>query len=134
MAEARGVIAQITFLYYHELEPVVSFYEETLGLELVEDQGWAKIYRVHGDAYLGIVAGEKGLHSPRRDNAVLITLVVDNAAHWYTELKKTGVEMLSELENREEIGIQCFFIKDPGGYSLEIQQFLNPEQIEVFGA
>lgn len=134
MTEARGVIAQITFLYYHQLEPVVPFYEEILGLELVEDQGWAKIYRVHGDAYLGIVAGERGLHSPHRDNAVLITLVVDNAADWYTELKKTDVEMLSELEHREEIGIQCFFIRDPGGYTLEIQQFLNPKQIEVFGA
>ena len=133
MTDAKGVIAQITFLYYHQLEPVVSFYEEILGLELVEDQGWAKIYRVHGDAYLGIVAGGKGLHSPQRDNAVLVTLVVDDAAHWYTELNRTSIEMLSELENREEIGIRCFFVRDPGGYTLEIQQFLNPKQIETFG-
>ena len=134
MTEAKGMMAQITFLYYDQLQPVIPFYEEILGLELVEDQGWAKIYRVHGNAYLGIVAGEKGLHSPRQENAVLVTLVVDNAARWYEELKETGIEMLSELENREEIGIQCFFVKDPGGYTLEIQQFLRPKQMKVFGS
>ena len=133
MTKAKGMVAQITFLYYHKLEQVIPFYEESLGLELVEDQGWAKIYRVHGDAYLGIVAGKKGLHSPRQENAVLVTLVVDNAAQWYIELQKADVEMLSELQNREDIGIQCFFVKDPGGYTLEIQQFLRPRQIQVFG-
>lgn len=134
MTEAKGLVAQITFLYYHQLEPVIPFYEEILGLERVEDQGWAKIYRVHGSAYLGIVAGEKGLHTPRDENAVLVTLVVDDAACWYAELKKTGIEMTSQLENRSEIGIKCFFVKDPGGYTLEIQQFLRPKQIEVFGS
>ena len=133
MIESKGIVAQITFLYYHELEPVIPFYEEMLGLEQVEDQGWAKIYRVQGDAYLGIVAGEKGLHAPRPENAVLVTLVVDDAARWYTGLVEAGVEMLSGLENRPDIGIRCFFIQDPGGYTLEIQQFLRPEQIRVFG-
>jgi catechol-2,3-dioxygenase len=133
MIESKSIVAQITFLYYHELEPVIPFYEEILGLERVEDQGWAKIYRVQGDAYVGIVAGDKGLHAPHPDNAVLVTLVVNSAARWYANLMEAGVEMLSGLEDRLEIGIQCFFIKDPGGYTLEIQQFLRPEQIQVFG-
>jgi len=116
------------------MQPVARFYEELLGLELVEDQGWTKIYRVHGSAYLGIVAGERGFHSPRDENAVLVTLVVSDAAHWFAKLQDVGAALLSELEDKEEIGIRRFFLKDPGGYTLEIQQFLKPRQIEVFGA
>jgi predicted enzyme related to lactoylglutathione lyase len=134
MKGLKGVQSQITFLYYRQLEPAASFYKETMGFELVEDQGWAKIYRTGGNAYLGIVAGEKGFHSPQERNAVLVTLVVDDAPAWYEHLKRQGVSMLSALEHRHEIGIQCFFLQDPGGYTLEVQQFLNPRQAEIFGS
>ena len=130
----QGVQSQITFLYYRQIEPAASFYEETMGFELVEDQGWAKIYRVGGAAYVGIVAGEKGFHSPQEKNAVLVTLVVDDVAAWYEHLQRRGARMLSPLEHRQEIGIQCFFLQDPGGYTLEVQQFMNPRQAEIFGS
>jgi predicted enzyme related to lactoylglutathione lyase len=123
----------ITFLYYPQIEPAASFYGEVMGFELVEDQGWAKIYRASGNAYLGIVAGEKGFHKHQSENAVLVTVVVEDAAAWFDELEARGVKMLSSLEHREEIGILCFFLTDPGGYALEVQQFLKPGQIEVFG-
>jgi len=133
MKSLQGVQSQITFLYYRQIEPAASFYEQTMGFELVEDQGWAKIFRVGGTAYVGIVAGEKGFHSPQERNAVLVTLVVDNVAAWYKHFKGQGVRMLSALEHRHEIGIQCFFLQDPGGYTLEVQQFMNPRQAEIFG-
>jgi predicted enzyme related to lactoylglutathione lyase len=132
MNELQGVQSQITFLYYGQIEPAASFYEETMGFELVVDQGWAKIYRTGGNAYLGVVAGEKGFHSPQEKNAVLVTLVVNDVAGWYDRLKRLGARMLSELEHRQEIGIQCFFLQDPGGYTLEVQQFLSPYQAEIF--
>ena len=128
------VQGQITFLYYRQIEPAAAFYEELMGFEVVEDQGWAKIYRAGGNAYLGIVAGEKGFHTPQEKNAVLVTLVVDDVAPWYEHLVAKGVNMLSKLEHREEIGIRCFFLEDPGGYALEVQQFLRPRQIEAFSA
>jgi predicted enzyme related to lactoylglutathione lyase len=129
----EAVLGQITFLYYHQIEPAAQFYGEGLGLDLVEDQGWAKIYRVAGTAYLGIVAGDKAFHTPQEKNAVLVTLVVDDASQWYDDLKGRGVHLLSEPQDREEIGIRCFFLEDPGGYALEVQQFLRPEQVAVFG-
>jgi predicted enzyme related to lactoylglutathione lyase len=134
MKDLQAVQSQITFLYYRQIEPAASFYEETMGFELVEDQGWAKIYRVGGTAYVGIVNGEKGFHSPQEENAVLVTLVVDDVAAWYEHLQRQGVRMLSPLEHRQEIGIQCFFLQDPGGYTLEVQQFMNPRQAEIFGS
>lgn len=132
MPDLEGPQAQITFLYYQKIEPAAAFYEQSMGFQLVEDQGWAKIYRVRGNAYLGIVAGEKGFHTPQERNAVLVTLVVDDAVAWHAELKNRHVHMLSELEYRPEIGIRCFFLQDPGGYTLEVQQFLKASLVEVF--
>ncbi len=133
MENLGRVQSQITFLYYRDLQPAVSFYSEVMGFELVEDQAWAKIYRMAGDAFLGIVAGEKGFHQPQAQNAVLVTFVVDDLLAWYEHLESRGVKMLSEVQHRAEIQIRRFFFEDPGGYTLEIQQFLKPDRAEVFG-
>jgi predicted enzyme related to lactoylglutathione lyase len=133
MQQRSPVQGQITFLYYRQIEPAAVFYGEVMGLELIEDQGWAKIYRVGGNAYLGIVAGDKGFHTPQERNAVLVTLVVNDIEGWYERLKSRGVKLLTELQHREEIQIRCFFLEDPGGYSLEVQQFLKPHLAELFG-
>ncbi len=124
--------SQITFLYYQNLAPIAAFYQDVMGFELVEDQGWAKIYRVGGDAYVGIVGGEKGFHRPQEKNAVLITLVVNDVPAWYDYLKGQGVTMLSELQHSQEIQVRGFFFKGPGGYTFEIQQFLKPELAKIF--
>lgn len=132
MPTTRAVDSQITFLYYRDLEPVARFYEQVLGFDRVEDQGWAKIYRAAGNAFLGIVAGERGFHQPQDRSAVLITLVVDDVAGWYSHLRAEGVTLLSELQERDDIQIRCFFFQDPGGYTFEVQQFLRPDLVEVF--
>jgi predicted enzyme related to lactoylglutathione lyase len=132
MTRPGKIQSQITFLYYQEIEPISSFYEEILGLELVEDQGWAKIYRTSGNAFLGVVSGEKGFHQPQDKNAVLITLAVADVPAWYAYLKDKGVKMLSEIIHSEEIQVQCFFFEGPGGYSYEVEQFLKPELGQVF--
>jgi predicted enzyme related to lactoylglutathione lyase len=126
------IFSQITFFYYDELAPAAAFYEEILGLALVEDQGWARIYRLAGGAFLGIVAGDKGFHRPQARSAVLLTLVVDDVLAWHEHLAAHGVELLSEVQDRPEIQIRCFFLEDPGGYALEIQQFLRPDLVDIF--
>ena len=126
------VQSQITFLYYRDLEPIDRFYQEVMGFELIEDQGWAKIYSVNGNAFVGIVDGEKGFYKPQEKNAVLITLVVDDVFWWYDYLKGKGVKLLTEIKEYKEIQVRCFFCADPGGYSIEIQQFLNPDVARFF--
>jgi predicted enzyme related to lactoylglutathione lyase len=132
MSQPVPVDSQITFLYYDELEPVVTFYRDVLGLDQVADQGWAKIYRTGAAAYVGIVAGDKGYHQPREGSAVLITLAVNDVTSWYQHLQASGVTLLSDLEEKPDIKIRCFFFQDPGGYTFEVQQFLDPEMAEVF--
>ena len=45
---------QVTFLYTRDLAASAHFYAEVLGLPLVLDQGLCRIYRVSGDAFLGV--------------------------------------------------------------------------------
>lgn len=127
MSQHPPIQSQITFFYYPELAPAAAFYEEVLGLPVVVDQGWARIYRVSGGAFLGVVAGEKAFHRPQEKNAVLLTLVVDDAAAWYAYLHERGIPLLTELRHRQDIQIRCFYLQDPGGYSIEVQEFLQPE-------
>jgi len=132
LAPPAPIYGQITFLYYDDLDPAAAFYGDVLGLDLVEDQAWARIYRVAGDAFLGIVAGDRGYHRPQPRNAVLLTLVVDDVPAWYDYLAARGVHLLTGVQHRPEIQIRCIFLQDPGGYTLEIQQFLRPDLVDTF--
>ena len=128
----REVQSQITFLYYRDLEPAARFYQEILGFDLVEDQGWAKIYRVSGNAYLGIVDQERGFHKAQEKNAVLITLAVKDVFWWYDYLKRQEVKTLTAVREVQDIQVRCFFCQDPGGYVIEIEQFLRRDAARIF--
>jgi predicted enzyme related to lactoylglutathione lyase len=130
--DSRRVQSQITFLYYDDLQAASQFYGDVMGFALVEDQRWAKIYQASRGAYVGIVAGERGFHKPQEKNAVLLTLLVSDVAQWYEYLKSQGVKIVTELEEKEDIRVRCFFLEDPGGYSIEVQRFLKPELAEIF--
>ena len=126
------VQSQITFLYYRHLQPVSKFYQEVMGFELIEDQGWAKIYRVSGNAYLGIVDEERGFHKAQEKSAVLITLAVDDVFWWYDYLRRKDVKILTDLREVEDIQVRGFFLEGPGGYTIEVQQFLKPDVARIF--
>jgi len=61
--EGLGVSASITWLYYKDLLAMEGFYKEVLGLELVADQGWTKIYKVTNSSFIGLVDERRGMHS-----------------------------------------------------------------------
>ncbi len=130
--DKQQVKSQIIFLYYRDLAPVSEFYESIIGLELVEDYDWAKVYRIIGDAYLAIVDEKKGFHNAQEKNAVLIGLVVDDVPWWYEYLTSKGVKMLTEVRQDDEVQVRGFNCQDPGGYSVEIEQFLDPDVARIF--
>jgi len=78
------------------------------------------------------VAGERAFHQPRDENAVLLTLVVDDVDGWYAALKARGVNLLTGVRAMESIQVRGFLLTDPGGYALEIQQFLDPDVARLF--
>lgn len=122
---------QVTFLYVRDLEASTRFYGETIGLELVLDQGPARIFRIgRGNAFLGICLSSAVQQAPPPDRAplgVIVTFVADDVDGAYAALVAKGVafEKAPALNATYRI-YNCFF-RDPDGYLLEIQRFLSPE-------
>ena len=114
----------ITFLYYRNLDSAAIFYEDVMGFEKTFDQGWAKIYLVHGSAHIGLVDGTRGYHKPSEDKPVMITVVVESVDEWYEYFKDIGIKTLTEPRDNIDIGIRMFLLEDPEGYIIEIQKFL----------
>ncbi|MDO6732630.1 VOC family protein [Marinovum sp. 2_MG-2023] len=120
----------ITFYYYEDIHAVAPFYEDTLGFELVLDQGLARIYRIADNAYFGIVDGTRGHLAHQPKSAALLTVVSEDVPGWHAKLKALGVANQSDLLR----GTYCehFFFEDPAGYAIEIQRFHNPEVAKLF--
>lgn len=120
----------ITFYYYQDVLAVAPFYEDTLGFDLVLDQGMARIYRVAGTAYFGIVDGNSGHLVHQEKSAALLTIVSEDIADWHARMIAANVPGLSEIMR----GRFCehFFFEDPGGYAIEIQRFHDPLVAALF--
>jgi len=120
----------ITFFYYDDLASVIPFYEQTMGFELVLDQGMARIYKIAENSYFGMVDGNRGHLQHQEKSAVLLTIVSQEVVAWHTRLTGLGVTGLSEVLT----GRYCehFFFEDPAGYAIEIQRFHNPDVAKLF--
>jgi catechol 2,3-dioxygenase-like lactoylglutathione lyase family enzyme len=111
--------AQITFCYTRDLARTAEFYEKTLGLPLVLDQGGCRIYLAAGSAYLGFC----GRAEAERPSGVILTLVTDDVDGWHARLAERGVVFEKEPASNPDYGIYHCFFRDPNGYLLEIQRF-----------
>ncbi len=114
--------AQITFCYTASLEETARFYEQVLGLELALDQGTCRIYAVAGDAYVGFCAREEAA----RPEGIILTLVTADVDGWYERLQQAGVACEKTPALNERYGIYHCFFRDPNGYLVEIQRFIDP--------
>jgi predicted enzyme related to lactoylglutathione lyase len=120
----------ITFFYYDDIAAIAPFYEQTLGFELVVDQGLARIYRV-GRSYFGIVDGNKGHLRTTPKSAALFCMVTDDVEAWHAKLHAAGVPKLTEIRSATWCD-KFFFFEDPAGYALQVQHFRAPEVAALF--
>jgi catechol 2,3-dioxygenase-like lactoylglutathione lyase family enzyme len=122
-----GIDQQITFLYTRDLARTARFYEEVLELPLALDQGGCRIYRVNGEAYLGFCERESAPERPQGEHLqnVLFTLVTQEVDAWYAYLHARGVPFDKTPAVDETYGIYHCFARDPNGYVIEIQRFLD---------
>jgi catechol 2,3-dioxygenase-like lactoylglutathione lyase family enzyme len=109
----------ITFLHTSDLEATSRFYEDTLELPLVRNQGVCRIYKTSKDAYLGFCTH---LETPAKKD-IILTLVTPSVDAWHQTLRAKGVEIAKPPTHNPQYQIYHFFFKDPNGYTLEIQRF-----------
>lgn len=115
---------QITFLYTRDLARTAQFYEDVLELPLTLDQGGCRIYRINGEAYLGFCERET---APEQPQGVLFTWVTQEVDAWYVYLHARGVPFDKTPTVNETYGIYHCFARDPNGYVIEIQRFLDAD-------
>lgn len=111
----------ITFFYYRDLAGAKAFYEDVMGFSLAIDQDWSKIYRIGGNAHVGLVDQSKGMHKAGAQKPVQLCIRVGDVDAWYDYLKACRVSNLSELFVNDGLGIRAFVFNDPEGYQIEMQ-------------
>jgi catechol 2,3-dioxygenase-like lactoylglutathione lyase family enzyme len=123
--EGLGFKATVLWFYYKEMEGIQRFYEDVLGMDLIVDQGWAKIYPVGPTGYLGLVDEQRGMHHYTEQKAVTMSFFTANIDGWYDYLSSSGeIEMRSQ-KVESEVEYRAFVAYDPEGYYLEWDVF-NP--------
>ncbi|MCU4177065.1 VOC family protein [Carboxylicivirga sp. N1Y90] len=121
--------SSITFLYYKDFKYGIDFMENTLQLDLVMDQGFARVYQVNEKAFLGIVE-EKD--STDVAGSTLFSLTTNNVDEEYKRVGQLNVYNLTEMKHFESIPLRSFFFDDAEGHKFEIQQFIKEEDVLMF--
>lgn len=115
--------AQITFLPTADLARSSRFYREVLGLPLAVDQGSCHIFRVSGDAYLGVCERTE----PTATDGVIFTFVTDDVDGWCDRIRANGGTIDVGPEYSSTYQIHHAFLRDPDENLLEIQRFDDPD-------
>ena len=120
-----AVHATVLWLYYDDLEPIQSFYERLLGVDLLVDQGWAKVYPASPTGYIGLGDGSRGLHQPTDERGVTISFFTDDVDGWMERARAQGVALRTGEIEMESERVRVFVGYDPDGYFLEWDTFLD---------
>ena len=123
--EGLGFYASITWLYYKDLLAMQGFYEEVLGLEMVVDQGWTKIYKVTENNFIGLVDERRGMHSFTEKKAVNVSFFLEDVDGWFDYVQKNELFPLRAMEvsTGPESKYRAFVGFDPEGYFMEFDRF-----------
>ena len=113
---------QVTFLYTNDLAATHRFYTEIMQLPLVLDQGSCRIYRVSNDAFLAFCQRP----TAEQPEGVIFTLVTQDVDGWHAYLVDRGVAIEKPPTLNPAYNIYQCFVRDPNGYLLEIQTFMDP--------
>lgn len=119
-----GIELAITFIYVRDLARAMAFYERVLGWELAIDQGWSKIYRISGQAHVGLVDETRGMQNWAAQKTVQICIRVPDVDAWHLWIASQNVSALTSPRDSTELGIRAFVFEDPEGYQIEVQSTL----------
>lgn len=122
----RAITAQITWVYTEDMAPCVRFYRDIMGLEVERDAGAAMIFATTAGARIGVCETFEGrVVAPEGG---MITLLVEGVAAvdaWHARLVAAEVDVMGAPTQMPRFGLYSVFCRDPNGYVLEIQCFLD---------
>ena len=102
-----------------------NFYEQVLGLRLVADQGWTKIYQGSDTGFIGLVDERRGMHDFTEEKAVNVSWILSDVQGWHAYVRGAKPFPLrsDELGEGPDGKYKAFVGFDPEGYYMEFDQF-----------
>lgn len=122
---APSLRATQAFYYYRNLPAALQFYQETLGLELVADFGFAKMIQTSPSSFLTLMDLAYSQHAPDEPKTVTTAFVTPAVEAWYATLTARQVPMHRPFSPDPALAHEGFVAVDPEGYLLEFERF-NP--------
>jgi catechol 2,3-dioxygenase-like lactoylglutathione lyase family enzyme len=113
----------LLFLPTRDLEVTDDCYRVALGCELVRDQGRCRVYRWHGESFVGFCLADAPLAEAQR---VLLSFETDDLAGWHERCLLHGLSTDGPPRPNPEFRLDHFFTADPNGYRLEFQRLWEP--------
>jgi extradiol dioxygenase family protein len=108
LGKAYAFNATVVWLYYQDMLPAENFVEEHLGLSKSADQGWAKVYRLSKNGYLGIVDGMRGMNTYSPQKLVKVGIDLKNPGPWENYLKANSKDSLRQSRTFRDVGGYLF--------------------------
>ncbi|HSM07296.1 MAG TPA: VOC family protein [Longimicrobiales bacterium] len=121
------VQATVLWLYYRDLPAMERFWEDLLGVYLLVDQGWAKVYPASRTGFIGLVDGERGLHQASEDKSVTVSFFTRDVDAWRERTERLGLDARTPEPGTESGRVSTWVAFDPEGYFLEWDTFLEGE-------
>ena len=112
----------VVFLGTEDIERTHNFYHGVLGLQLYKDQGKCRIYRVKGGGKIGFCSHMEVVY---KEKSPILTLAMEDVDGAYQKLKSQNIKISKPPTMNDYFKIYHFFLRDPDGYLLEIQRFVN---------
>lgn len=112
----------ITFLGTKDIIMTSNFYQNILGLTLYKDQETCLIFNINDQGKIGFCKHISVIHN---DKSPIITLVTEDVDKVYKKLVDAGLKLIEKPKVNHRFHIYHFFFKDPNGYTIEIQKFLD---------
>ncbi|MGY6521935.1 MAG: VOC family protein [Mongoliitalea sp.] len=131
VAAGLGFYGAVFWTYYEDLQEAELFYMEKIGLPLMVDQGWAKVFQASQTGYIGLVDERRGMHNFTEKKGSSIAFVVEDLEGWYAYVQEQNPfplhrEWYEDAEKRYE----AFVGVDPGKYFMEFNRFIPHTQNE----
>jgi catechol 2,3-dioxygenase-like lactoylglutathione lyase family enzyme len=125
-----GFHGSITWLYHKDILLMQNFYEDVLGLTLVADQGWTKIYQGSDTGFIGLVDERRGMRDYADEKAVNMSFVLEDVSGWYDYVTKNEVMPIrnNELTMGPDNKYKAFVSFGPELYYYEFDEFMEHPQ------
>jgi len=116
--------ATLLWLYYKEMALAQHFLAQQLGLELLVDQGFAKIYGAGGSSFIGPVEAGVGLHAYAPEKLVTVGLITDDLPGWRSHFQAIPEFGLQTLDVDDVAGrLEFFYGFDPEDHYWEFEYY-----------